>query len=249
MGLKILLITLTLLTTFLVILMHYKYKINKIILNVLGIFLLIFKIIEFSYYYLNDMNIFPVEFSHISYFIVSIIIIFNIKRLYFFGSFISFTSGITYVLTYLFKDNEFVTFNIYMTFISHIILLFIGLTLMFNMNKYKKIDTLYLFLGFILIITYSLLVHYKLIFPNQDLSYVVLNQIIFGSILKYIGITTFNEITYLIYYPSLILVLVLLITSIYFINKHLSLDLITRYKLDNKTYNKLIDRFILVKHN
>ena len=69
--LKILLTVLTLIVIALTIFLHKYYKANRIILSIISIILLIWKIIEFSYYYINDLNIYPVEFSHISYFLVS----------------------------------------------------------------------------------------------------------------------------------------------------------------------------------
>lgn len=255
--LKILLTVLTLIVIALTIFLHKYYKANRIILSIISIILLIWKISEFSYYYINDLNIYPVEFSHISYFLVSIIIIFNIKKLYYFASSISFIGGISYIITYLFIDKKFNTFNIYMTFISHITLFFIGLNLLLNLTKFNKRDYPYLLIGYILIISYFLLVHYRIIFPSQNLEYVVLNEIIFGTILRHIGINKLTTTTLFIYYLLLITALFIIFGLMYLVNKYFSLNLISLYsfkrkenKENNESKNKLrfIDRFLMVKN-
>ena len=114
-------------------------KPRKIILFLLAISLLTYKTIEYTIYGLNlQLNKIPLEFSTMTYFIFSISVIFNIKKLSSITAFCAFVSGIGYLLSFMFVGDQYFMNNGFqltiMALLNHSIL-FIG-----SMLLVKQID-------------------------------------------------------------------------------------------------------------
>ena len=118
-------------------------KSEKLVVFILALFasiLLIWKTIEFTYYGLTHTGTYPIEISHISYFVFSIIILSGIKKLYFTGGIFAFISGCGYTLAGLVSPKSIVTsldFPIFVIgVISHMMLLLGGMLTLFKYSKY-----------------------------------------------------------------------------------------------------------------
>ncbi|OHE40418.1 MAG: hypothetical protein A2102_00375 [Tenericutes bacterium GWF2_38_8] len=114
-------------------------KPRKITLYTLAIGLFLYKAIEYTIYGLNmQLNKIPLEFSTMSYFIFSISVIFNIKKLSSVAAFCAFVSGIGYLLSFMVIGNQYFENNGFqlavMAFLNHSIL-FLG-----SMLLVKQID-------------------------------------------------------------------------------------------------------------
>ena len=119
-------------------------KSEKLVVFILALFasiLLIWKIIEFTYYGLTHTGTYPIEISHISYFVFSVIILSGIRSLYFTAGIFAFLSGCGYALAGLVSPKSIVTsldFPIFvMGIVSHMMLLLGGMLTLFKYHKYQ----------------------------------------------------------------------------------------------------------------
>ena len=196
-------------------------KIINIMLLILSIILLIWKTLEFGYYAYTNKGIYPVEFSHISYFIVSLILIFSLKKLYFTAGLLSFISGLLYTIVALISPSNMINTNsktiIIFGIISHMILLFIGSILLFKYQKYYFKDCYIPIIVMSLIFLYILLIQNKVIYPNLTNRNFVTLKIASFQLLTYIGIT--NKILNIIASITIIILLYSLIFVFTYINR------------------------------
>ena len=169
-----------------------------ILTNVIAGGLLIWKIVEFSYYIYSGSKIYPVEFSHLSYFIVGFIVLSQIKKLYFTGSVFALISGMGYMFGALINPLNMINSNslnvIIMGFVSHSLLFFLGLLLLFKFGRYNLRDIYIPIVFFILVIIYEILVINGVFWPdleNKDSYFLVL--LVEGRILEYIGVDPSNK--------------------------------------------------------
>ena len=116
-------------------------KLVAFILVFLSVVILIWKIIEFSYYAIAHTGTYPIEISHISYFVFSVIILSGIKRLYFTAGVFGLVSGLGYMVGGIVSPKTIKTTlepHIFiMGIVSHMILLLGGMLTIFKYAKYK----------------------------------------------------------------------------------------------------------------
>ena len=212
-------------------------KSEKLVVFILALFasvLLIWKIIEFTYYGLTHTGTYPIEISHISYFVFSVIILSGIKKLYFIGGIFAFISGCGYTLAGLVSPKSIVTsldFPIFvMGVISHMMLLLGGMLTLF---KYSKYDLKYFYfpiIGLILACILAYLAENHYIYPDATgLDNLVIIKLINGSILSYLGVNLDNQ---LLNWSVTILIFILVGVLIFLIN------VFNNYLFKNKVNNR-----------
>lgn len=211
-------------------------KSEKLVVFILALFssvLLIWKTIEFTYYGLTHTGTYPIEISHISYFVFSVIILSGIKKLYFTGAIFAFISGCGYTLAGLVSPKSIVTsldFPIFvMGVISHMMLLLGGMLTLF---KYSKYDLKYFYfpiIGLILACILAYLAENHYIYPDATgLDNLVIIKLINGSILSYLGVNLDNQ---LLNWSVTILIFILVGLLIFLIN------VFNNYLFKNKVNN------------
>ena len=169
-----------------------KEKLLKIILYVIVIYLLIYKIAEYYYHLVIEKNNqYPVEFSAVSYFLISIAVLTRWKGLREFASFLATLGGFFYAVANIIAPESFLhntRFYLEMARLNHTLLFIAGLitnTIYFNRGyKYPYV------IGITLVIIHAFIA--KDIFNYSDTSYVIyevvlatfLNDINLGAVKK-----------------------------------------------------------------
>ncbi len=211
-------------------------KSEKLVVFILALFasiLLIWKIIEFTYYGLTHTGTYPIEISHISYFVFSVIILSGIKKLYFAGGIFAFISGCGYTLAGLVSPKSIVTsldFPIFvMGVISHMMLLLGGMLVLFKYSKYNIKHFYFPIIGLILACILAYLAENHYIYPDATgLDNLVIIKLINGSILSYLGVNLDNQ---LLNWSVTILIFILVGALIFLIN------VFNNYLFKNKVNN------------
>ena len=192
-------------------------KYNRIILNVLALILLVWKTIQFTYNALNNIKIYPVELSHICYFLVSVLILIQYKGGYFSAGFFALICGIGYFVTGIFKPAATISNNdviiVLSGIISHSILMAIGLITLFNYKKYHFKDIWLTYFLMTLIVVYIELINYDVIYKdvtNKD-AYFIINFLNGNLLNKYLHI---QNVTYGWLFTALVSLLIIIFTPI-----------------------------------
>ncbi len=150
-------------------LLRKNRKANMITLFVVSLVLLIFKSIQFGID--RSAHRYPIEFSHMSYFILGATMTVGVKKLRPFAGLCAFISGLAFVLagifapTPIYEDAE-NTFNWVTGIIQHEVLLFAGLCIIFNTDKYSIKDIWIPAVGIVIMFIFSALVYNKVIYPD-----------------------------------------------------------------------------------
>ena len=146
---------------------------------------------EFASYRAAGKALYPVEFSHISYFVLGATVVSGVKKFRPFAGLLSLVSGAAYVIAAIaspdsiYNDASSVYFMI-VSISQHMVLLFGGIVLL-NMDKYCIKDIWIPILGATVIVVFSILVHNRIIYKDfarwDDM---IIIDIVTGNILKYI---------------------------------------------------------------
>ena len=217
-----------------------------ILLSLISSILLIWKIIEFTYYGLTHTGTYPIEISHISYFVFSVIILSGVKSLYFTAGTFAFISGCGYTLAGLVSPKSIVTsldFPIFvMGIISHMLLLLGGMLTLFKYQKYDLKNFYFPIIGLILSCVLAYLAQNHYIYPDaKGLDNLVIIKLINGSILSYLGINATNAY---LNWSVTILIFILVGSLIFLINKF------NNYLFKNKLNNHYsIGLLALIRQN
>lgn len=204
-----------------IVLISLPKKVTHIILYFLAILLVTYKMIEYTRYGLMlQTHKIPIEFSAISYFIFPIAVIFNIKTLRSIALFMSFLSGIGYLITFPFLYEQFFTHNGYyltwFAFINHSIL-FIGSLLLIKIHTFEKKDIKKVLLFTAFYTCYVIVMNYLVTFPQ---AFILIRLILGAEILNYMfpnsSPTSFDYFTY---FAVVILIYQLLLQMFYLLNR------------------------------
>lgn len=196
-------------------------KVTYFVLYFLAILLVTYKMIEYTRYGLMlQTHKIPIEFSAISYFVFPIAVIFNIKFLRSIALFMSFLSGIGYLITFPFLYEQFFTHNGYyltwFAFINHSIL-FIGSLLLIKIHTFEKKDIKKVLLFTAFYTCYVILMNYLVTFPQ---AFILIRLILGAEVLSYLypnsSPTSFD---YFVYFAVVILVYQLLLQMFYLLNQ------------------------------
>ncbi|MBO8414563.1 MAG: hypothetical protein IAC78_03750 [Firmicutes bacterium] len=216
-------------------------RVAKKAIFVISLVLLIYKIAEYCYKGLIiHKPVYPVEISHISYFVVGTVGAFGFKKPLFFAGFLSLISGIGYTIgavvqPYIITETL-NTYEMWQGVATHFILFVLGFLILFESGELKIKDWWATLLGLVLLVCYVLLVHYKYIFPKANLKSIIIDKIITGDILAYVmdpsAITPFLRTLILI---LIVIVFTSLIFVFYYINHR-------KYVTNIKDASKLGDK-------
>ena len=178
-------------------LLRNNRKLSVQVLFGLSLFLLVFKTVEFASYRGAGKALYPVEFSHLSYFILGATMVTGVKKMRPFAGLCAFISGLAYLLATTAAPSSVYNdaYSIYFMIVSitqHLLLLFSGLLLLFAFDRYSIKDIWISILGVIAIFVFSALVYNRIIykdFANRDAMVII--YILTGTILKYVLPTGF----------------------------------------------------------
>ncbi len=218
-------------------LLRKNRKANMITLFVVSIVLLIFKSIQFGID--RSAHRYPIEFSHMSYFILGATMTVGVKKLRPFAGLCAFISGLAFVLAGIFapapiyEDAENI-FNWVTGIIQHEVLLFAGLCIIFNTDKYSIKDIWIPAVGIVIMFIFSVLVYNKVIYPDlldKNRENMIIIFVLFGTILQYV----LPAGTFI---PVWLRVLSIIIEVIL-----LSIVLWSFYFINNKFYDKKLKKY------
>lgn len=218
-------------------LLRKNRKANMITLFVVSLVLLIFKSIQFGID--RSAHRYPIEFSHMSYFILGATMTVGVKKLRPFAGLCAFISGLAFVLAGIFapapiyEDAE-NTFNWVTGIIQHEGLLFAGLCIIFNTDKYSIKDIWIPAVGIVIMFIFSVLVYNKVIYPDlldKNRENMIIIFVLFGTILQYV----LPAGTFI---PVWLRVLSIIIEVIL-----LSIVLWSFYFINNKFYDKKLKKY------
>lgn len=176
----------------LVVWLHRHLRASYIVAMCVGTVLIIYKTCEFSYYRAIGHPEYPVEFSHISYFIIGATMLTGVKKMRFFAAFCGSAGGIGYLIATILSPDSMVTemsstYYVVMAVIQHELLFFVGLLLMFDVQRHSYRDIWVPIVGTVVIVGFSLLVYYHYIYPDFiDVEKIVIIKIIKGTIIGYV---------------------------------------------------------------
>lgn len=172
--------------------LNKKPQLAYIIVMSASCVLLAYKTCEFCYYRIIDYPEYPVEFSHFSYFLVGATMCTGFKKTRFFSAFATLAAGLGYMLGGVVSPDSMVTtmsstYYVVLAVIQHELLFFIGLVLMFDIERYRYRDLWIPVLGTALFVGYSLLVYYHYIYPDYiNVDKIVIIKIVQGTILSFV---------------------------------------------------------------
>lgn len=158
---------------------------------------MVWKTIEFTYYEITNTGTYPIEFSHISYFVYGVIILSSIKKFYFTARIYGLLSGIAYIIGGVASPKTMLTslpsYLVIMGYISHMLLLLGGLLTLFRVKRYPLKAYLFTYIFLALTFIFAYLVKIKVFYPDaNNLDSLVIIKLIDGFLLEYLGIVNDN---------------------------------------------------------
>lgn len=137
---------------------------------------------------------YPVEFSHISYFVLGVTVVMGCKRLMALGGYCAMLTGLGYVLAGVVSPASLLTTSydaveLTISVIRHELMWMCGFMVFFNVGRFRMKDVWMSLLGVFLMVGFSMLVRFKLIYPGFDdyeREHMQIWVIVTGSILEYV---------------------------------------------------------------
>lgn len=211
-------------------LLIYKFLIrvngSMSILRVIALMLLIYKVFEYIYKNINGLYAYPIEISTVTYFMFSIIVLFNIKPAFNIASFFAILSGIGFFIYYsVFGFMSSFYFGLekhIIAVICHGILLFGGLYL-FKENKFKQEYKINIYIMILAIIAHASLFYIESI-KNTTFIYFIVKP----EFLELFSRIWINHILKVFYYISLFMIFGKLTSLFYYHNQKIHVDTLIR---------------------
>jgi hypothetical protein len=176
-----------------------QIKYGMLVLRIISALLLVFKLGEYLYKNINGFYTFPVEISTITYFMFSLIIVFNIKMAFYLASFFAVLCGVGFFVYYsLFGFISSLHFGLYkhiIAIISHGILLFGGLYI-FKHNQFQQEKRSSIYLVILGIIAHASLFYIDSIQNTTFIYYIIRPD--FLNLFRYVWVNHFLKISYFI---------------------------------------------------
>lgn len=211
--------------TYIVWLMRNNRKACMITLFAISSVLLVYKTVEFAYYRFARKGLYPVEFSHITYFLLGVTVCLGIKKMRAFAGICSVLAGFGYIVASCFSPDSIITeasapFYIPLAIIQHEVLWFAGCLLLFNVDKYSLKDIWVPLVGIAAMIVFSILVSQRIIYKDfVGYDNMIIIKIITGRIVEYvIGAENVTLVKQAITATVLIIAAVGIFVSFYFVN-------------------------------
>lgn len=156
--------------------------IMPVVIFILGIALMVFEIAALTIHHVE-----PVEMSHISYFILGLALLTGIRELYLWAGVASLTSGAGFFVGGIFLTDFMVNGVVvyYKSIVSHSLLLFCGLFLLFGMTKMQKKDLIYASFGYVIVFLYEVIARYSGLYSFQNLNKYFFMHVIDGTVVNH----------------------------------------------------------------
>lgn len=188
----VILLVLAVVLTVLAIKLSKRPKLSYIISMTLSCVFLTYKSVEFIYYRIIGYPEYPVEYSQFAYFMMGVTMATGFKKTRFLAAFSSLTGALGYIIAGSISPDSMVTtmsstYYVVFAVIQHELLLFLGLTMMFNVERYRYRDLWIPVVGSLLFIGYSLLVYYHYIYPDYlNVEKIVIVKIVMGTVIGFV---------------------------------------------------------------
>lgn len=167
-------------------------KIGMIVLVAVSSVLLVYKSIRFGLQ--RAEHKYPIEFSHFSYFILGATMVAGVKKMRPFAGLCAFISGLAFVLAGIFSPTPMIEdaatkYSWIESTLQHETLLFGGLMIIFNTDRYNIKDVWISVIGIAVMFIFSALVYKRIIYPDlADKNHynMIIIFVMNGTILKYL---------------------------------------------------------------
>lgn len=201
-------------------LLRNKPKIAYAIIYCVAVYFLVLKTVEYVRWQVIGRHLhFPVEISALSYFIFGITVVFRIKKLNAFASFISIIAGLVYSVTFWFVPENFTDGNFHrylvMAVINHHLLYFGGVVYM-NIEKYDWKKFYVVLIGVAAFIAYSWAIHLFTDYTAVEGKPIII-EITDGTILSHV-FTSYSTAIKILYIVCAIILLFALLVGFYYLN-------------------------------
>ncbi len=173
-------------------LLRYKCTASLIVVMVIAAFVMGYKTFEFAGYRIKGIAEYPIEFSHISYFIFGTIVLLGLRKLYGLAGYCATLTGLGNVIALCaspdsmlegFRSGGYFALSI----ILHNLMLFGGVLLLCNSVKFKVKDVWTAFVAIALICGFAQLVNAGVIYSDIDYKdTIVILKKMDGRIFEYI---------------------------------------------------------------
>ena len=182
---------------------------------------------QFIAYAILGIPTYPIEISHISYFLTCAILLSGIPQLQYVGGFYSFLSGLGYFVGAMLSPSSMMaglgTFEFALAILSHSLLFFFGLMLLFGVRRYRKRIFLYTGVSFLAILLFAFLVKEDVLYPGIPKSSYVILKMVDGSLLTYL-------------FPEVVVTPVLRVATILFLLVAVFLLAVLFYAINRRIY-------------
>ena len=192
-GMVALMLGLLILCVIIVAVLRNRRRASAYLAFTLALILLIFNAVYFG---INRVRRgwYPVEFSHISYFVMAVSVVLGCKRLLSLAGYCSMLTGLGYILAGVVSPVSLLTTSfsaaeLAISVARHQAMWLCGLLILFNTGSFRMRDVWIALTGIALMIGFSLLVYYGLVYPGFDPEERKTMQIIAivqGNILQYV---------------------------------------------------------------
>lgn len=211
-----------LLVNLIIFLLRNKPKVCYVIIFCVAVYFLITKTVEYVQWQLKGRHLhFPVEISALAYFIFGITVVFRIKKLNAFASFVAVIAGLVYSVTFWFLPEKFIQngqFHDYLikAIINHHLLYLSGMFLTINIEKFEKKSIIFTLIGVGGLVLYSWLIH---LFTDYSIveGKPVIIEITDGTILDRV-FTSYPAIAKVVYFICALALFLLILFGFYLLN-------------------------------
>lgn len=192
-GMIALMLGLLILCVIIVAVLRNRRRASAYLAFTLALILLIFNAVYFG---INRVRRgwYPVEFSHISYFVMAVSVVLGCKRLLSLAGYCSMLTGLGYILAGVVSPVSLLTTSfsaaeLAISVARHQAMWLCGLLILFNMGSFRMCDVWIALTGIALMIGFSLLVYYGLVYPGfdpEERNTMQIIAIVQGNILQYV---------------------------------------------------------------
>lgn len=195
----------------------FKFKNSVLALRIISVFLITYKTCYYVYYnYTTGIAWIPFEISTLSYFIIAVVLIFNIEKMYNVASFLGIITGLGYFLYYIVAGGSLATvFNtkqIIIGIFCHGYLFTSGLQLM-KWFKFDKQKSYYIWFALLGIVCYALE-----FYDMKPVGVAFIYYIIKPTYICVFDSMIYNILLVMLFYVFLVIAVKYLIKLFYYIN-------------------------------
>ena len=172
--------------------LRFRSTLSLLIVVVIAVFVMGYKTYEFAGYRVQGIAEYPIEFSHISYFIFGTVVFLGLRRLYGLAGYCATLTGLGNVIAVCVSAESMIegfrsVGYFALSLVLHNLMLFGGVLLLCNCVRFRIKDMWTAFLGVALICGFAQLVNAGLVYGDIDYKdEIVILKIMDGRILGYV---------------------------------------------------------------